>query len=176
MIPLKTYDYLMKARERVFDSVRALSPPEYQRQFSIGLKTIGSTLTHIMVSEGYYIDRLQGRIAGEGLGDAVHRFLSRHREQLLPGGVQHAVVFGEQRYPVLLVYRQGGPVRQLRLIHPLSGQLGASIGLSRPAIWATRRRFEGTRRTHRVQCEEYRQFAVRQEVRLGVPIDKPPPD
>lgn len=61
MDPLKIYDYLTKARDRVFDAVRPLSPPQYQREFPFGLKTFGSTLTHIMVSEWYYIERLQGR-------------------------------------------------------------------------------------------------------------------
>jgi uncharacterized damage-inducible protein DinB len=61
MDPLKIYDYLTKARERALDAVRALSPEQYQRSFTFGLKTIGSTLTHIMVSEGYYIQRIEGR-------------------------------------------------------------------------------------------------------------------
>ncbi len=61
MNPLKIYDYLTKARERVFDAVRPLSPQQYQREFPFGLKTIGRTLTHTMISEWYYIQRLQGR-------------------------------------------------------------------------------------------------------------------
>ncbi len=61
MNPLRIYDYLMKSRERVFDAVRPLTPEQQQRRFDIGLKTIGSTLTHIMISEWYYIERLEGR-------------------------------------------------------------------------------------------------------------------
>jgi len=61
MNPVRTYDYLTKARERVFDAVRALPPEEYGREFSIGLKTLGSTLTHIMIVEWSYIERMQGR-------------------------------------------------------------------------------------------------------------------
>jgi uncharacterized damage-inducible protein DinB len=61
MDPLKIYDYLIKSRERVFDAVRPLTPEQYQRSFTIGLKTIGSTLTHIMISEWYYIERLEGK-------------------------------------------------------------------------------------------------------------------
>ncbi len=61
MDPLKIYDYFIKTRERVLDAVRPLSPEQYQRQFTIGLKTIAATLTHIMVSEWYYIQRLEGR-------------------------------------------------------------------------------------------------------------------
>lgn len=61
MDPLRIYDYLLKTRERVFDAVRPLTPEQYQRSFTIGLKSIGATLTHIMVSEWYYIERLEGR-------------------------------------------------------------------------------------------------------------------
>ena len=61
MEPLKVYDYLTEARERVFDAVRPLSPQQYQQTFAIGLKTIGATLTHIMVSEWYYLERIEGR-------------------------------------------------------------------------------------------------------------------
>lgn len=61
MNPLKTFDYLTKSRERVFDAIRRLTPEQYQRSFNFGLKTIGSTLTHIMISEWYYIERIEGR-------------------------------------------------------------------------------------------------------------------
>jgi uncharacterized damage-inducible protein DinB len=59
--PLKIYDYLTKARHRVLDAVGALTPQQYQHEFIFGLKTIGATLTHIMVSEWYYIERLEER-------------------------------------------------------------------------------------------------------------------
>jgi uncharacterized damage-inducible protein DinB len=61
MDPLRIYDYLIKSRERVFDAVRPLTPEQYHRPFTFGLKTIASTLTHIMISEWYYIERLEGR-------------------------------------------------------------------------------------------------------------------
>jgi uncharacterized damage-inducible protein DinB len=61
MDPLKTYDYLVKARERVFEAVRALPPEQYGREFPIGLKTLGSTLTHVMIVEWAYMERIQGR-------------------------------------------------------------------------------------------------------------------
>lgn len=61
MDPLKVYDYLTLARERVLDAVRPLTPEQYHRQFTFGLKSIGTTLTHIMISEWYYIERLEGR-------------------------------------------------------------------------------------------------------------------
>lgn len=61
MDPLRIYDYLTKSRQRVLDAIRALTPQQYQHSFPFGLKTIGSTLTHIMVSEWYYIERLTER-------------------------------------------------------------------------------------------------------------------
>lgn len=61
MDPLKIYDYLMVTRRRVLEAVRALTPPQYEQTFNIGLKTIGSTLAHLMISEWYYIERLEGR-------------------------------------------------------------------------------------------------------------------
>jgi uncharacterized damage-inducible protein DinB len=57
----RTYDYLLKSRERVFAAVRPLTPEQYARPFPFGLKTIGTTLTHIMISEWYYIERIAGR-------------------------------------------------------------------------------------------------------------------
>lgn len=61
MDPLKIYDYLTQARERVFAAVRPLSPEQYRREFDFGLHTLARTLTHIMISEWYYIERLAGR-------------------------------------------------------------------------------------------------------------------
>lgn len=61
MEPLKVYDYLVLSRGMVFDRVRALSAEQYARQFTIGLGTLGRTLTHIMISEWFYIQRLQER-------------------------------------------------------------------------------------------------------------------
>ncbi len=61
MEPLRTYDYLSRARQRVFDWVRPLSAEQYAREFPIGRGTLGRTLTHIMISEWYYVQRIQGR-------------------------------------------------------------------------------------------------------------------
>jgi|GEM_PF-794106 len=61
MDALRIYDYLTKARERVFDSVRALAPAQYAHEFRFGLNTFGRTLTHIMISEWYYIERIEER-------------------------------------------------------------------------------------------------------------------
>lgn len=61
MDPLKIYDYLCKSRERVLDAVRPLTPLQYTQPFAFGLKTISSTMAHIMISEWYYVERLEGR-------------------------------------------------------------------------------------------------------------------
>jgi uncharacterized damage-inducible protein DinB len=60
MEPLRTYDYLALARRRLLDWVRPLSPDHYAREFPIGLGTLGKTLTHIMASEWYYVQRMTG--------------------------------------------------------------------------------------------------------------------
>lgn len=58
---LRIYDYLELARRRLFDWVRPLDPGQYGREFPIGHRTLGRTLTHIMTSEWYYVERLEGR-------------------------------------------------------------------------------------------------------------------
>jgi uncharacterized damage-inducible protein DinB len=61
MDALRIYDYLLKSRGMLVDAVRPVTPEQYLRAFPFGLKTIGSTLTHIMISEWYYIERIAGR-------------------------------------------------------------------------------------------------------------------
>lgn len=61
MDPVKTYDYLALARQRVLIAARALSREQYWQRFPFGLNTIASTLTHIMISEWYYVERITGR-------------------------------------------------------------------------------------------------------------------
>lgn len=60
MNPLRTYAYLSHTRGLVFDQVRELDDPQYAAVFPIGLGTIGRTLTHIMISEWYYVQRIIG--------------------------------------------------------------------------------------------------------------------
>ncbi len=61
MAPLKTYDYLTLARQRILERVRSLSVEQYAHKFPIGHETLGRTLTHIMISEWYYVQRIRGR-------------------------------------------------------------------------------------------------------------------
>jgi uncharacterized damage-inducible protein DinB len=61
MDPLRTYEYLTLARRRVLDWARPLSPEQHAQQFPIGPGSILRTLTHMMISEWYYIERMEGR-------------------------------------------------------------------------------------------------------------------
>lgn len=61
MEPLKTYDYLTLARRRIFDWTRPLTAEQYARRFPIGRATLAHTLTHIMISEWYYVQRILQR-------------------------------------------------------------------------------------------------------------------
>lgn len=61
MHPLKTYDFLILSRDRIFDAVRPMTPEQYLHRFPYALVTIGATLTHMMVSEWYYFERFRGR-------------------------------------------------------------------------------------------------------------------
>ncbi len=65
MDPQITYTYLVRARECVFDRVRPLSTSQYSRELPIGVKSIASTLAHIMISEWYYLQRLRGAAVPE---------------------------------------------------------------------------------------------------------------
>lgn len=62
MDPLRIYEYLTLSRQRVLSAVRALSANEYRREFPFGLRTIGRALAHIMISEWYYVERLEGSL------------------------------------------------------------------------------------------------------------------
>lgn len=61
MEPLKLYDYLFRSRQTMFDAMRPLTPEQYGRKFDFALGTIGATITHMMISEWYYLERFRGR-------------------------------------------------------------------------------------------------------------------
>lgn len=54
----RMYDYLVLARGRVLDRVRTLAADDYTRVFPIGLGSLARTLTHVMMSEWYYAQRM----------------------------------------------------------------------------------------------------------------------
>ncbi|MEZ6235249.1 MAG: DinB family protein [Phycisphaerales bacterium] len=56
----RTYEYLCRARARLLEWVRPLSPEQYERAFAIGPGSLARVLTHILISEWYYVERLLG--------------------------------------------------------------------------------------------------------------------
>ena len=61
MEPTKVYEYLTRARQRLFDGIRPLDEGAHAREFPFGHGTLLRTLTHILASESYYILRMQER-------------------------------------------------------------------------------------------------------------------
>lgn len=61
MNPNRLYDYLVLSRGKIFDVVRPLSAEQYAREFPIGLNSLGRTLTHIMICEWFYVQRMLER-------------------------------------------------------------------------------------------------------------------
>ncbi len=56
------FDYLVKARGRLLDWIRPLTPEQYGREFPYGFKTIHATLLHTASAEWAYGNRLRGRL------------------------------------------------------------------------------------------------------------------
>ena len=61
MDPTRIYNYLTRSRQYILDWTRPLSPEQYTRPFAIGRGSLAATLTHMMISEWYYIERLRAR-------------------------------------------------------------------------------------------------------------------
>lgn len=61
MNPQRVYDYLAQSRARVLAAVRPLGEEAWRRAFDIGPGTLARTLTHMMISEWYYIERMEQR-------------------------------------------------------------------------------------------------------------------
>jgi len=59
--PARIYDYLVISRTKVLDATRTLTPEQYTQVFPIGLGNLARTLTHIMGSEWYYVQRMLDR-------------------------------------------------------------------------------------------------------------------
>lgn len=57
---LKTYDYLIAARTKIFDAARALTPHDHAKAFDIGPGSLQRTLAHMVGAEWYYVQRLIG--------------------------------------------------------------------------------------------------------------------
>jgi uncharacterized damage-inducible protein DinB len=61
MKPIEVHDYLARTRRLIFEAIRPLGAEAWSRAFPIGPGTIGRTLTHIMISEWYYVQRVTRR-------------------------------------------------------------------------------------------------------------------
>ncbi len=61
MDPQRTYDYLCLARGKLFDAVRPLSADQYLSEWPIGPGSLAAVLAHMLISEWYYIERLEER-------------------------------------------------------------------------------------------------------------------
>lgn len=59
MHPLRIYEYLTLARRKILDWTRPLTPDQHTRPFPIGRGSLAGTLTHIMISEWYYVERMR---------------------------------------------------------------------------------------------------------------------
>jgi len=59
MKPIRIYDYMEKTRAIVLDAVRSLPAADFNRTFEIGLGRFDVILTHIWISEWYYVERMK---------------------------------------------------------------------------------------------------------------------
>jgi len=59
MNPQKMYAYFVMTRKTVLDAVRSLPPADFDRPFEIGLGRFDIILTHMWISEWYYLERMK---------------------------------------------------------------------------------------------------------------------
>jgi uncharacterized damage-inducible protein DinB len=60
MNPVRIYDYLAQARQKLFGWIRPLSQEQYTQEFPFGLKTLRATLVEMARAEWLYMRRLSG--------------------------------------------------------------------------------------------------------------------
>lgn len=123
MFPVIMYDYLAKARSRLFDWVRTLSGEQYVQEFPHGLKTIQATLTHIASAEWAYGRRL--RLEPVTAGESpftiakVPSFADLEQAWTAMAGESRALLEGTTDWEAPLEYRvfpqgPGGPALRIR--------------------------------------------------------------
>ncbi len=59
MDPLTIYAALERARERLFDGLRAITDEQYRQEFPFGMKRISATVPHMMMAEWAYASRME---------------------------------------------------------------------------------------------------------------------
>lgn len=80
--PLDIYEYLLKARGRLFDWVRPLTPEQYAKEFPFGLKTLRKTMVEIAMGEYAYTRRLKGESVPPPEDRPLQRFYETEFAQL----------------------------------------------------------------------------------------------
>jgi uncharacterized damage-inducible protein DinB len=113
MQPHQTYEYLVKARERLFDWIRPLSPEQYAREFPYGLKTIHATLTHTASAEWAYGRRIRGAVAAPPespfAADKVKTFADLESKWKALAGETRSVLAGITSWSDPVEYRMALP-------------------------------------------------------------------
>lgn len=61
MNPLRIYGYIERSRGRVLDAVASLSDEDFRREHPIGPGSVAVALTHLLISEWYYLERFHER-------------------------------------------------------------------------------------------------------------------
>ena len=61
MDPIRSYDYLERARAILFGRIAELTPEQYAQPIEIGPGAINSTLIHLLLAEWYYLERIEHR-------------------------------------------------------------------------------------------------------------------
>lgn len=59
MDPVNAYDYLVLARAKLLDLARPLAHEPWTRSFAIGPGSLARVLTHVLISEWYYVRRMR---------------------------------------------------------------------------------------------------------------------
>lgn len=60
--PVRGYEYLFRARQKLLGWIRPLSASQYAMEFPIGLRTIRNCLVHVAGAEWTYNRRLRGEV------------------------------------------------------------------------------------------------------------------
>jgi uncharacterized damage-inducible protein DinB len=69
---MRLYEYVATSRAKVLDAVRPMSEELYNRSFPFGINTLARTITHIMVTEWYYVERMLSREVPPQSAWAIH--------------------------------------------------------------------------------------------------------
>lgn len=98
MRPADAYDYLVEAREQLFERVGRLSQQQYTREFPFARHSIRATLVRIVDSEAWYRRIEHGSVEGR---------LYSHRLRTTAGGVVTQLLFHEvhHRAQVMMMLR-----------------------------------------------------------------------